>query len=571
VCAIVGVVVSWVMMVQQSAQWMAVLLLQALLAAIFHTSNHSSTVRGVDVHALPLLLFHQQQQTRRSRTGTMVNPTRNNSILLLLLSITTTTNGVFCFPTAAPLSMNKRWTSNSRSQMMQVKRTRTTGLSSAATDENGGGGEQQQQSIRRTAATEEEIEVIGSRQLINAPDARAEAAFLARCKTLCSERNLPLDNVKNARDLASVRNSPVRPGRIYRMGRVSDASASDIHLLFGGDNDDSNGGLHIRTLVDLRSPTELKDDPTLLRVDVFRNFTGIVWQEKHGAGGGLMELQPGQGPIKKRFWNRANGHVISPSHPVVYIADGEDDDDDVDVDLAETVMLDPDENCNLPSTMPKSSRRKERYFVSLMNEFKYVKGTVSKLRKRDITAAILKSPGAVFSRRMRASIKKPFLNEINDGGLPMLNELLLRFGAPGIRFVLTLCANPARHPIAFYCTAGKDRTGIIAAIILALCGADAEDVVEDYTLSANVYAEMNDHKAMVGALSQRNLDPKTFLGAPAGVMRDTLLAINATYGSVQGYCTWIGFGPELQEQLRRACMDPTDRQPDTTAAISHDQ
>jgi len=85
----------------------------------------------------------------------------------------------------------------------------------------------------------------------------------------------------------------------------------------------------------------------------------------------------------------------------------------------------------------------------------------------------------------------------------MLNELLLRFGAPGIKYVLELCADADRHPIAFYCTAGKDRTGMIAAIILALCGTRAEDIVEDYTLSANVYAEMNDHQAMVGALSQR--------------------------------------------------------------------
>ena len=188
-----------------------------------------------------------------------------------------------------------------------------------------------------------------------------------------------------------------------------------------------------------------------------------------------------------------------------------------------------------------------------MNEFKYVKGTVSKLRKRDITKAIMKSPGALVSRRVRTSIKKPFLDEINDGGLPMLNELLLRFGAPGIRYVLELCADRTRHPIAFHCTAGKDRTGIIAAIILGLCGLKPEDIVEDYSLSANVYAEMNDHKAMVGALSQRNLDPKTFLGAPPAVMREILEAIDAEYGSIEQYCTWIGFGPEKQKELIEAC------------------
>jgi len=137
----------------------------------------------------------------------------------------------------------------------------------------------------------------------------------------------------------------------------------------------------------------------------------------------------------------------------------------------------------------------------------------------------------------------------------MLNELLLRFGAPGIRYVLELCADRNRHPIAFYCTAGKDRTGMIAAIVLALCGVKSEDIVEDYSMSANVYAEMNDHKAMVGALSQRSLNPKTFLGAPPHVMRETLMAIEAEYGSVEGYCNWIGFGPEKQQQLRKALLE----------------
>lgn len=400
-------------------------------------------------------------------------------------------------------------------------------------------------------------------------------------KLLCEERNLPLAKVKNARDLASVRNSPIQPGRLFRMGRISDATDQDLQLLLQD--------IDLQTLVDLRSPTELKDDPTLLRSAVFANFTDVLWKEQGRLkDGSLRELAPGQGPIrttptKNKFWQRRNSNSntnnSSSSSSVIGgdVMDGmigntsnnmdaeaaaalgidfklldDLDDDEEDVELCDLDCPEPPATA-VGATASKPTR-KERHFVSLMNEFKYVKGTVSKLRKRDITKAILKSPGAVFSRRMRTSLKKPFLDEINDGGLPMLNELLLRYGAPGIRYVLELCADPARHPIAFYCAAGKDRTGMIAAIVLSLCGAETEDIVQDYTLSANVYAEMNDHQAMVGALSQRNLDPKTFLGAPASVMRDTLQAIQDDYGSVEGYCNWIGFGPGQQEQLRQACM-----------------
>jgi hypothetical protein len=102
--------------------------------------------------------------------------------------------------------------------------------------------------------------------------------------------------------------------------------------------------------------------------------------------------------------------------------------------------------------------RVERHFVSLMNEFKYVRGTVTKLSRRNLARSILKSPGAVLSKRIWESLKKPFIREINAGGLIMLNELLLRYGAPGIKYVPDLCADKIRHPVAFHCTAGKDWT-----------------------------------------------------------------------------------------------------------------
>lgn len=356
-----------------------------------------------------------------------------------------------------------------------------------------------------------------------------DVEFQMAIQQLCQERNLPLKQVKNCRDLQSTQNSPILPGKLFRTGRVGDATPEDQKLLFEE--------VGIRTLVDLRSPTELKDD-LALNSEVFDDFTDLIWLENgRGKDGCVLELSEGESPLgKKRFRKNKKKQ--------------------------EEVDAFCNAGCDDPRSQPagdflkntQDATRKERHFVSLMNEFKYVRGTVSKLPKRTIAKSILKSPGAVLSKRIWASLKKPFINEINEGGLSMLNELLLRFGAPGIKHVLDLCADESRHPIAFYCTAGKDRTGSIAAIILSLCGVKPEDIVEDYSLSANVYAEMNDHSAMVGALSQRSLDPKTFLGAPPEVMAATLLSIEENYGSVEGYCDWIGFGTEQQDKLRKALL-----------------
>ena len=366
-------------------------------------------------------------------------------------------------------------------------------------------------------------------------DKNEEQLFKEEIRALCSERNLPLEKVKNCRDLSGTGSSPIIPGRIYRMGRIGDATQNDCEILF-----DTIG---ITSLVDLRSPTELRDDDALM-ADCFNDFTDLVWIENgRRRDGCLRELESGVSPVEKSRKLR-----LSKKTP--------DASDDL---AAEDEMCDV--GCDDPMTLPaeraleKSNGRKERHFVSLMNEFKYVRGTVTKLRKRDIAKAIIKAPGAFLSKRIWNSLKEPFITEINSGGLIMLNDLLLRFGAPGIKYVLDLVSEADRHPVAFYCTAGKDRTGVLTAIILSICGASSEDIVEDYSLSANVYAEMDDHKAMVGALSQRNLDAKTFLGAPPEVMADTLIALKENYGSVEGYCDWIGFGPEKREKLKKALTE----------------
>jgi len=47
-----------------------------------------------------------------------------------------------------------------------------------------------------------------------------------------------------------------------------------------------------------------------------------------------------------------------------------------------------------------------------------------------------------------------------------------------------LLAQPSR-PVYFHCSAGKDRTGVASAIILALLGVSRDDIMDDYLVSAN--------------------------------------------------------------------------------------
>ncbi len=57
-------------------------------------------------------------------------------------------------------------------------------------------------------------------------------------------------------------------------------------------------------------------------------------------------------------------------------------------------------------------------------------------------------------------------------------------GRQAIGTAVSLLAQPDRLPAVFHCTAGKDRTGILAAIVLSAVGVTDAEVVRDYMLTA---------------------------------------------------------------------------------------
>ena len=75
----------------------------------------------------------------------------------------------------------------------------------------------------------------------------------------------------------------------------------------------------------------------------------------------------------------------------------------------------------------------------------------------------------------------------SEDGIRMLTEGVhesyarMPFGNPAYR-ALFGAIRAGQTPILFHCTAGKDRTGVAAALILKALGVSREDIVEDYTI-----------------------------------------------------------------------------------------
>ena len=103
----------------------------------------------------------------------------------------------------------------------------------------------------------------------------------------------------------------------------------------------------------------------------------------------------------------------------------------------------------------------------------------------------------------------------------------------------------AEEGVLFHCTAGKDRTGVVSAIILMACGADRDAIVTDYVVSR----EYNKEKL------------KAFLAAHPDVEKNIVLAneksmngfidlFTERFGTVESYFEVIGLSAEYADMIR---------------------
>jgi len=65
---------------------------------------------------------------------------------------------------------------------------------------------------------------------------------------------------------------------------------------------------------------------------------------------------------------------------------------------------------------------------------------------------------------------------------------------------MLLCLSEGHMPLVFHCAAGKDRTGVAAALILSLLGVSNQQIVEDYLITQNEIKHLLETWAAGGAV-----------------------------------------------------------------------
>ena len=129
----------------------------------------------------------------------------------------------------------------------------------------------------------------------------------------------------------------------------------------------------------------------------------------------------------------------------------------------------------------------------------------------------------------------------NGGGEAAMRELYRwfvtsRMARDGFAAALRLIATPEALPLLFHCTAGKDRTGWLAATVLSALGADRDVIGEDYLRTNELNATGTAY--VLAAAADRITEPTLLLPlleARAIYLDDAFAEADRSYGGMDGY------------------------------------
>jgi protein-tyrosine phosphatase len=163
-------------------------------------------------------------------------------------------------------------------------------------------------------------------------------------------------------------------------------------------------------------------------------------------------------------------------------------------------------------------------------------------------------PLSIITDRVNDRGKELFRDFSNSGEVYLYRVRNKEYGRR-IVDALEIIADPENHPLVFHCNAGKDRSGILAAIVLGVLGVPDEDIIIDYTLTAPYMKEFinrwnNDPRT---AEVHKNL-PEYQLKASPESMALFLSTLNKEYGSVRGYVMAQGAEASLIHRLEKALL-----------------
>ncbi|ROR94859.1 protein-tyrosine phosphatase [Sinobacterium caligoides] len=196
----------------------------------------------------------------------------------------------------------------------------------------------------------------------------------------------------------------------------------------------------------------------------------------------------------------------------------------------------------LSALTPADLRHFESLGIGLVCDFRQlaeVEASPSVLPEGELECADLSiDPGNLmgfFARVMDGAVDEVGVGEFMCG----INDELVLEHSSRYRQMFECLLSTARRPALVHCTAGKDRTGFAAKLLLSALGVERETIMHDYLLT-NDYLPIDQEIASVLAHYGEHIDPallRPMLEVRTSYLQSAFAAIDKHFGSVSCYLT----------------------------------
>lgn len=203
-----------------------------------------------------------------------------------------------------------------------------------------------------------------------------------------------------------------------------------------------------------------------------------------------------------------------------------------------------------------------------------LRNRAERAREKQVTAILDGIPAAVWEGEDELAGVQPsqWAQRLRDPGFTSAKarELFLeayrempRALAPALRVLFARLLHATGTPVLIHCTAGKDRTGFVCALLLLTLGASEEAVFADYLRSND---HMPDPRVVLARYRQYDsVEPhadaaavvETMYRAEADYLDCALRRVRADWGSTEEYLREAaGCSPAVREALRSSLLPP---------------
>ena len=135
---------------------------------------------------------------------------------------------------------------------------------------------------------------------------------------------------------------------------------------------------------------------------------------------------------------------------------------------------------------------------------------------------------------------------------------MLEIGSSRFADAMHVLAQTESLPGVFHCAAGKDRTGVLAALLLSSLGVDDAHICADYGLTQDAMRRsIAWSKVHRPELAERYATiPKAYLAADPRAMQIILAELAQRHGSVRNYVREIGVADNTVDALSDLLLEP---------------